>query len=317
MIAQGFAVIGYGLLGIGGSLAMIYVARAIEGIGGGILGVTQSYVADLTEPKDRGKAFGLVGAMFGAGFVFGPALGGLLVHFGYAVPFFVAAGMQIVTMLLTVFMLPESYTPGDKPPTLADIGASLADPKLRNLLLQQLLFSFSFTLWVTVFALFVERVLKFGPEQTATLYVVPGVIGVVVQLFVLGKLTDRFGERPVALGGLAFGVVAMAVIYFVRDLPLFFVSLALWSCAGALVRPTLGSMISQAAPADQRGTILGVNDSLNSFAFIVGPLISTAVLSYNVHYVGILPVICGLTAILVGLAAPKLDNPSVPLSSPA
>ena len=303
--SQLIATLSYALLAIGGSLAMIFIARAIEGIGGANIGVTQSYVADLTEPKDRARAFAMVGAAFGTGFVFGPAVGGLLVRFGYAVPFAVAAALQLFTIVLTLTILPESHEPIERPATLADIAGSLAVPRLRNLLLQSLFFGLSFTMWVTVFALFVERVLGFGPSQTSLLYVIPGVIGVLVQIFLVGRLTDRFGPRNVAIAGLSFGVLGMAYIGFVRDLPSFMISLTLWSFAGALVRPTLGALISQAAPADQRGTILGANDSLNSLAFIVGPLISTAMLTRNVHLVGILPVVCGLIAIAVGLATPR------------
>lgn len=298
---QALSTLSYVLLGIGGSLTMIFVARAFEGIGGAVMGVTQSYVADLTAPKDRARAFALVGAAFGTGFLFGPVLGGLLVRFGYPVPFFVAAGLQLITIVMTVAILPESHKPAERPATLADIAASLAIPQLRGLLLQSLFFGLSFTMWVAVFALFVERVLGYGPSQTSLLYAIPAFIGVCVQIFLIGRLTDRFGSRDIALVGLSLGVIAMAFVAFVHDLPTFAVAIVFWSFANALVRPTLGAMISQAAPADQRGAILGANDSLSSLAFIIGPLVSTAILSQNVHLVGLLPALCGLVAIVVGL----------------
>jgi MFS family permease len=299
--AQSISVLSYLLLGIGGSLTMIFVARAIEGIAGATMGVTGSYVADLTEPKDRPRAFGLMGATFGLGFLFGPVIGGLLVRYGYPVPFFTAAALQVVTIVLTVAILPESHQPPEHPPTLRDIAASLAVPALRSLLLQVLFFALFFTMWVTVFALFSERVLGFGPSQTSLLYAAFAVIGVCVQLFLIGRLNDRFGPRNVLLTGLSLGVIAMAYVGFVHDLPTFFVTLVLWALANSFVRPTLGALVSDYAPPDRRGTIMGVNDSLNSFAFIIGPLVSTSILSVNVHYVGILPVACGLVAIAIGV----------------
>lgn len=308
--AQSISVLSYVLLGIGGSLAMIFVARAIEGVAGATMGVTGSYVADLTEPKDRPRAFGLVGATFGLGFLFGPVIGGLLVRYGYPVPFFCAAALQVVTIVLTVAILPESHQPLEHPPKLRDIVASLGEPALRTLLFQVLFFALFFTMWVTVFALFSERVLGFGPSQTSLLYAAFAVIGVSVQFFLIGKLTDRFGAQNILLCGLSLGVVAMAYVGFVHDLPTFFVTLVLWALANSFVRPTLGALVSDCAPADRRGTIMGVNDSLNSFAFIVGPLVSTTVLSINVHYIGILPVMCGLIAIAIGVTARRQRVPA-------
>jgi MFS transporter, DHA1 family, tetracycline resistance protein len=300
LAAQCISVLSYVLLGIGGSLAMIFIARAFEGISGATYGVTQAYVADLTEPANRPRAFGLVGASFGLGFLFGPVLGGLLVRFGYPVPFFAAAALQIVTIILTIAILPESHQPQEHPPSLRDVAASLAVPGLRTLLLQTLFFSIAFTMWVGVFALFAERVLKFGPSQTSLLYIIPAAIGVCVQILLIGRLSDRFGPRNVALTGLASGVFSMSLVGFVHALPSFVFIIVFWALSNAFVRPTLGALISDFAPKDRRGTVLGVNDALASFAFIIGPLTSTSVLSYNVHLVGILPATCMLIAFGIG-----------------
>jgi DHA1 family tetracycline resistance protein-like MFS transporter len=95
-------------LGWGGALWVIYLARAVEGLGGGGLGLTQAYICDVTTPAERARAFGLFGATFGVGFLIGPAVSGILVRFGYAVPFFLAAALAVTTVLLTIFLLPES-----------------------------------------------------------------------------------------------------------------------------------------------------------------------------------------------------------------
>ena len=118
IVSQIGATIGWAMLGLAPNIAValslapiavVFAARILEGISGGNISITQAYVADLVEAKDRARAFGLIGAMFAAGMVFGPAGGGVLyARYGFAVPFFVAAGLQFLTLVLTIVMLPES-----------------------------------------------------------------------------------------------------------------------------------------------------------------------------------------------------------------
>ncbi len=96
--AQVFAFLGFTLLASGTALWTVFVARGIEGLGGGGLGITQAYVPDVTTPQQRARAFGLIGATFGLGFLIGPALAGVLVRFGYHVPFAVAAALALLTV---------------------------------------------------------------------------------------------------------------------------------------------------------------------------------------------------------------------------
>src|SRR5487761_2373503 len=109
IISQVGATIGWAMLAFAPTIGWVFVARIIEGVSGGNIGITQAYVADLVEPKERSKAFGYIGATFGAGMVFGPVGGGLLyAKFGFATPFLVAAALQFLTLGLTIFLLPES-----------------------------------------------------------------------------------------------------------------------------------------------------------------------------------------------------------------
>ncbi len=219
LVAQIASAIGFTLLGIGGALWVIYLARAIEGLGGGGLGVTQAYVSDVTTPEERARAFGLVGATFGIGFLIGPALTGVLVQFGYAVPLFFAAALAITTVCLTLFLLPESHKPVGSMVSFATIITALRAPNLGTLLLAQFAFSFAFYAWISIFALFVERVLGFGPSQSSFIFVASAIIGIVVQAFLIGKLVDRFGEGRIAIAGLLCAVAAYACIPSVTSVP--------------------------------------------------------------------------------------------------
>ena len=298
--AQVASLVGYALLASSSALWMVFVARAIEGLGGGGLGVTQAYVTDVTTPENRARAFGLVGATFALGFLIGPALAAVLVHFGYAVPFWVAAGLALFTVVLTIVLLPESRRAVKTAPTLAEIRISLSSPVLGRLILTQFAFALAFTSWVTVFALFAERVVGFDAQRTTSLFVVSSVVGIIVQAGLIGRLVDRYGEGRIAIAGLLCAVFAYAGVGFVTNVAMLFGFVVLWSLSGALVRPPLGALISTAAPADQRGTILSVNDSLNNVAFIISPFISTTVLGLNPHLTGIVPALFACLALLIG-----------------
>ncbi len=300
LAAQIASAIGFTLLGIGGALWVIYVARAIEGLGGGGLGVTQAYVSDVTTPAERTRAFGLVGATFGIGFLIGPALSGILVRFGYEVPLFLGAALATTTVFLTLFLLPESHKPVASVVSLRAIATALRAPNLGTLLLAQFAFSFAFYSWISVFALFVERVLGYGPSQSSFIFVASAVIGIVIQAFLIGKLVDRFGEGRIAIAGLLFATAAYACIPYVSSTLTLSVVVILWACSGALIRPSFTALISRAAPAEIRGALFGVNDSLSNVAFLIAPVAATAIFTRNVHAVGVLPMLGSIAAIAIG-----------------
>jgi MFS transporter, DHA1 family, tetracycline resistance protein len=308
--AQVFAFLGFTLLASGTALWTVFVARGIEGLGGGGLGITQAYVTDVTTPQERARAFGLVGATFGLGFLIGPALAGVLVRYGYHVPFAVAAGLALLTIVMTLTLLPESKGAVKTAPTFAEIRTSLRSPLLGRLILTQFAFAIAFTAWVTVFALWAERVLGFGPQQTAFVFIASSIVGIIMQVGFIGPLVDRFGEGRIALAGLLCALVAYAGVGFITAPLAVYAFIVLWSMAGALIRPSLGTLISGAAPADQRGTILSVNDSLNNLAFFIAPFVSTTVLRFNPHLTGIVP--AAFTCVALGIGYRLLIGPRPP-----
>ncbi len=305
--AQVAGLLGFSLLAAGTALWTIFVARAIEGLGGGGLGVTQAYVTDVTRPSERARAFGLVGATYGLGFLIGPAVASVLVRYGYAVPFRLAAALAGLTVVLTIVVLPNSKG-AVQAATLADVRASLGSPVLGRLILTQFAFALAFTSWVTVFALFAERVVGFGASQTANTFILSSVVGIVVQVALIGRLVDRFGEGRIAIAGFGCAVVAFAGVLFVTTPAALFAFIVLWSASSALIRPSVFALLSAAAPADQRGAILGVNDSFNYLAFLISPFLSTTALQINPHLTGVVPCIFAATALLLGyrlFAAPR------------
>jgi DHA1 family tetracycline resistance protein-like MFS transporter len=164
LISQVIALAGYLILAWAPSLAMLFVARGIAGIGGGNLGVTQSYIADVTEKRLRDRAFAAFGVVFGAGIVLGPVLGGALVHVGFWLPFVVSAGIEVGNIALTLRFLPNTggkRTQVDVPRTAREIWS---EPRIRSLILQHFLFIFAVTFFFSIFALYIKRARGLGPE---------------------------------------------------------------------------------------------------------------------------------------------------------
>jgi len=300
LAAQIAGAIGFLLLGIGGALWVIYLARAIEGLGGGGLGVTQAYVSDVTKPEERARAFGLVGATFGVGFLIGPAISGVLVRYGYQVPLFLGAGLAVATIFLTIFLLPESHKPVASAVSFARITEALRAPKLGTLLLAQLAFSLSFYSWISIFALFLERTLGYGPSSASFVFVVSAIISIVVQAALIGKLVDRFGEGRVAITGLLCAIGAYAFVPYITSTLTLVAVVVFWALSGALIRPAMSSLISHAAPSEMRGALFGVNDSLGNLAFVIAPICASLILAANSRAVGLLPMGAAIVALAIG-----------------
>jgi DHA1 family tetracycline resistance protein-like MFS transporter len=298
--AQVAGLLGFSLLAAGTALWTVFVARGIEGLGGGGLGVTQAYITDVTTPSNRARAFGMLGATFGLGFLIGPVVSGSLVQFGYWVPFTVAAALQLLTIIMTVWWLPESKGAVKTAPTLAEIRTSLREPVLGRLILTQFAFAIAFTAWITVFALWAERVLGFDARQTSYIFIASSIVSIAVQTLLIGPLVDRYGEGRIAIAGFICAAVAYVGVGFVTTVPVLYAFVALWALSSALIRPSLGALLSGAAPPAQRGTILSVNDSLNNVAFLISPFISTGILWVNPHFTGIVPAVFACVALVIG-----------------
>lgn len=309
VISQIGATVGWTMLAFAPTLAIVFVARIIEGLSGGNISVTQAYVADLVEPDKRARAFGYIGAAFSAGLIFGPSAGGWLAHrYGFAVPFLLAAGLQLLTLIVTLLVLPESRTTGalQDRATLADVGASLADPRVSPVLWQKLVYSLGLYGWFAAFTLVLQRTLGFGEDRASYFFAGFGVASVIMQLAVIGRLTDALGDRRANNLGLIALLASFAVVPFMHDGWTAAIMLVLFSFGLAVNNATIPALISHAAPANQRGTILGVGSSLESFSGVVMPPVSTGVLgAYGVPPTAAISALFAVCALAMGFAKPK------------
>jgi DHA1 family tetracycline resistance protein-like MFS transporter len=314
IVSQIGATIGWALLGLAPNvasalavapIAVVFVARIIEGISGGNIGITQAYVADLVEPAQRARAFGLISAMFGAGMVFGPFGGGLLyARYGFAAPFLVAAGLQVVTLLLTITMLPESRTK-DVDEERIGIGAiwtTFHKPRLARILWQKLAVSLALYGWFAVFALYLARQLGFALTQTDYLFSIFAIFNVFINVFVIGRVSAQLGNRAMSNVGLTSLVAGFALVPLVHGLTLLTVTMLLFSVGMALANTGITALISNAASDREQGTVLGTSSSLDSLSGILAPPVSTGLLSvYGARFAGIESFALAAVALLMGL----------------
>jgi DHA1 family tetracycline resistance protein-like MFS transporter len=326
IISQIGATIGWAMLGVAPNIAaslavpvmaVVFVARVVEGVSGGNISITQAYVADLVEPKDRSRAFGLIMAMFAAGMVFGPFAGGILfAHFGFAVPFLAAAALQFLTLLLTIVMLPESRAKNDDEGRvgLRDIFAMFRRPQLGRILWQKLAISLGQYGWFAVFALYLQRQLGFGLTATDYFFSIFAVFNVGMNGFMVGRVSARLGDRTMSNVGLASLVGSFASVPFVHNLPLLVVTMLLFSIGMTLTNTGITALISNAASNREQGTVLGTSSSLDSLSGILAPPGSTGLLAtLGPRFAGAESLVFAALAFAMGIASARGEHASSPL----
>lgn len=271
--------IGFLLLGFATSLWMLFASRIIDGLTGGNLSVAQAYISDVTEPKDRAKSLGLVGAAFGLGFIIGPVTGGMLSQWGYAVPAFFAAGFALINLLLVFFWLPESLTPERraampvKQPSvsMSALWVALKRPFTGSLLITRFFFGLAFALFQTVFALYALERFSLTATQTGYILTYIGVLSVITQGFLIGRITKRYREDlliTVSVVVMAFGLLGWAVAPTVLFL---LIIMAPTAVAGGLLNTVLTSTLTKAVTPDEVGGIIGFSTSIESLTRVIAP----------------------------------------------
>ena len=280
LFSQLGTVLGFVLFGIGGSLWMLFLGRIVDGISGGNIVIAQAYVSDVTKPEDRTRVFGLMGAAFGLGFVLGPIIGSLLSPFGFAVPSFAAAGMALIAAITTFFMLPESVKQSGAPTKrqtvieqFAAIGQVLRRPELRTMLTLFAAMTMTMALFVTTIGQFMQLQIKAPASQSGYPAAAFGLFNILFQVLLVGRMVKSLGERRMIPIGFAALFVANLGLFFVSTL-WFTIALGGFLAFGmTLLRPSLTALISQRVGAHEQGKVLGVNQSIDSLAQVIAPIL--------------------------------------------
>ena len=269
----------YLLFAMATSLPILFFSRMLAGIAGGVIPTTQAYIADTTTPAERTKGMGMIGAAFGLGFIFGPAIGGILSRHGYAVPAFVACGLSLLAGVLAVFVLPESLPTAKRAAAIAMRRAAptlvhaLRRPTVGLVLMLFFLGTLAFSMLEGTFALIGEHSYRLGPREIGYFFAFVGVVSAIMQAGIVGMLAKRFGERALIVAGFGLMTIGLGLS---GTLPVFGLLVALMgvvSMGSGLTTPSLAGLISVSSTAEEQGGILGVYQSLGSLARAAGPFL--------------------------------------------
>ena len=264
----------YVMLAVAASLPMLFIARIVGGIAGANIPTAQAYIADVTTPENRARGMGMVGAAFGLGFIFGPALGGVLSRISPETPMWCAAALCGANLVAAWFLLPESRVVTSTSRTLGRLEAfrhAMKKPTLVILLAIYFIVIMAFSGFEATFALFSEARFGYTAASIGFLFTFIGVVLAVVQGVLVGRVVKRVGERrliPLAITSIA---VSIGMLPFVWNVPGLLVALALLAVGMGFNSPSITSMVSRLSDADDQGGILGLASSLASLGRVAGP----------------------------------------------
>lgn len=275
--------VGYLTLGLANTLFLVFLGRIIGGISGGNISTAQAYIADVTSKENRAKGMGLFGAAFGLGFILGPAIAGILSKYGVNVPFFVAAAMSLANAIALYFILPESIKPGAKANVtvrksrILELVDSLRDKAFRELNLIYFLLITAFSIMTYAFVLYTSFRFGYDAEKNGYLFAFVGVISILVQGMLFGRLVKMFGETALIVVGCAVLVLSLFALPFIGPtyggVSALLVGLAVMSFGNSLASPGLTSLASKSADEHDQGRTMGIMQSGASLARTVGPLL--------------------------------------------
>lgn len=293
------------IFGLGTHVSVLYLSRMLGGISAAFIipGVT-AYVADITSVQERPKAMGYVSAAISTGFIIGPGFGGFIAEYGIRMPFFFAAAIAFVACILSIFILKEPLTKEQ----LAEISAKTKQTNFINDLKKSLsplyfipfiivfVLAFGLSAYETVFSLFSDHKFGFTPKDIATIITISAIFGVIVQIFMFGKMVDKLGEKKLIQLCLITGAILAVISTVISGFWAVLAVTCLIFLAFDLLRPALTTFLSKSAGKDQ-GFIAGMNSTYTSLGNIIGPTIGGILFDVNVHY----PYLFAAVIMIIGL----------------
>jgi predicted MFS family arabinose efflux permease len=263
------------LYGLAGSFAILLLSRLFAGAATANIAIARAFVADVTPPEGRAKGMGIIGAAFGLGFVLGPAIGGVLSHRSLALPGFAAAALAALNGVAAFFVLPEPEQRTVREEAarsrFAAFFSEMGRPGIRRVILIYFLTVLAFSAMESTYAFLSRRRYGIDEAHVSWLFAYIGVIVVIVQGGLIGRLTRIFGEKRLLVAGLVLQAVALAALPFAGSVAGLMLATAPLAVGSGLSQPALSSLLSRLAREQDQGGTLGIGESAAAFGRIIGP----------------------------------------------
>jgi len=288
LISQTSTLVGFLLLGYANSVWLLIAARLTDGLIGSNMTVSQAYISDVTSLQDRTKIYGYSSAVFGAGLIFGPVIGGTLSTINYSFPMFFAAGISLTSIILVISFLPESLSIKKekikiKLNEIIPINEALhffKDSIVRKLFLLFFIYNFGFMLFMSNFALFAEQQIHITAQEVGFLMSWIGILRVIFQSLLINPLQKKFGEDSILNIGIISMIITMVILIFTRNYFFAYIPLVFIAFGTGVCRPIFTSKLTKSVNKQETGSVLGVNNALTSIAQIITPILGGALIQY-------------------------------------
>ena len=267
-------VVSFVMLALAHTLTLLFIARIVDGLSGGNITTARAYIADVTEPHERAKAYGFLGAAFGMGFIVGPGLAGLFATISYTAPIWAAAFITLIATAMAWFWLPETVHRGDG----ETVSPWRALPEvfrrrqLRPLLIADFLYWCSFSVCNTTFALFAARRFEFDVVHTGYVLAAFGFLGVVVQVGMVAPIVRMIGVQRTLLLGLVIAAIGWGLVAASYSVAFFLLALIPAGIGVGLCNASLITLVSHSASKDEQGKVQGAAGALESLGRTIGPV---------------------------------------------
>jgi MFS transporter, DHA1 family, multidrug resistance protein len=291
------------MFGFANQLWMIFLARIFSGVlASAMMPTAMAYVGDCTSEAERGDAIGKLGGAAAFGVILGPGIGGWLAGESLTLPFFIAAGLSLVSLVLVAAILPESLPPQARLASnkrikffdLAELWRALFGP-IGILLLMAFIVSFGATNFQAIFGLYALKKFEFSPQQVGTILVVVGIVSAIIQGLLTGPFTKRFGEPLMIKVTMFTNAMGFLVLLLANSYATVLLTTGIYILSHALLRPSVQSLTSRRAVGGQ-GSAMGLNASFISLGQIAGPLWAGVVFDINMSY----PYLSGSVILFLG-----------------
>lgn len=288
------------------SIWWLYASRVIGGVGAALLvPAIFAYVADITTMDQRARGNSLVSAAMSLGIVIGPGIGGFLADYGLKVPFLISALVSLIAVFFSLIVLKESKVEQSSTMANRQDDESMAKKMIRSVkmpyfipLIITLVMSFGLMAYESVLGLFVDNQFEATPKEIAVMITSTGIVSVIVQLFIVDRLVNHYGEKMVLNIFLGVATIGFMLSLFAPSYIFFFGTTLLIFLATSVLRPVLNTLISKLA-GDEQGFAMGMNNAYMSIGNILGPTLAGLLYDVNIIY----PFILGLILLVVTLFA--------------